>query len=86
MVSFEYALKDKLGLHARPAALLVKQVKQYSNVSIFIEYKGSKVDASRMISVMRLGTKQGDTVTFIVDGEKEEEIASKLKEFLKENV
>ena len=32
MKSFEYTIKDELGIHARPAGLLAKEAKKYSSV------------------------------------------------------
>ena len=31
MKTFEYTIKDELGIHARPAGMLVKEVKNYDS-------------------------------------------------------
>ena len=33
MKTFEYTIKDELGIHARPAGLLVKEAKKNSNLN-----------------------------------------------------
>ncbi|MFW5668831.1 MAG: HPr family phosphocarrier protein, partial [Acetivibrio ethanolgignens] len=48
MVKFDYVIKDELGLHARPAGLLVKEVKNYKS-KITMEKDGKAADASRLI-------------------------------------
>lgn len=81
MISFTYTLKDPMGLHARPAGLLAKEVRKYKS-KITITAKGQTVEAMRLIAVMRLGTKAGDTVTFSLEGEDEAAEAAALQSFL----
>ena len=85
MISFTYTIKDKLGIHARPAGEFVKAAKAFeSNVSIA---KGGKsVDAKKIFGVMGLAAKQGDIVTVTVDGADEGEAAAALEEFMKKNL
>ncbi|MGP1588658.1 HPr family phosphocarrier protein [Oribacterium sp. oral taxon 102] len=83
MREFNYTITDPNGIHARPAGLLVKQLKTFaSSVTIF---KGDKnVDMKKLLALMGLGVKQGDTVTIKVEGEDEEACAAALEKFLKE--
>ena len=41
MKSFEYVITDPVGIHARPAGLLVKEIKGYAGSTVTIE-KGEK--------------------------------------------
>ena len=70
MKEFTYTITDPNGIHARPAGLLVKQLKAFkSTVTIF---KGDKnVDMKKLLALMGLGVKQGDAVTIKVEGEDE---------------
>ncbi len=85
MRKFEYTIKDELGIHARPAGLLVKAVKALdSEVSIT---KGEKtVSCAKLMAVMGLGVKQGDTVTITVNGGDEAASESAVKDFLTANL
>lgn len=67
MMNFNYIIKDEMGIHARPAGLLVKLVKsQDSKVTIT---KGEKtVDASKIFAVMGLAVKCGEEIIITVDG------------------
>ena len=83
MKEFTYTITDPNGIHARPAGLLVKQLKAFkSTVTIF---KGDKnVDMKKLLALMGLGVKQGDAVTIKVEGEDEEACAAALEKVLKE--
>ena len=45
MKSFEYTVKDELGIHARPAGMLVKEAKKYES-KITITKEGKTVDVT----------------------------------------
>lgn len=85
MVKFLFKVNDEMGLHARPAGLLVKEAaKCSSKVTI---RKGEKTgDAKRIFNVMGLSIKANEEVEIAVDGEKEEEEAAALEAFIKENI
>lgn len=85
MVKITFEVNDPMGLHARPAGLLVKEaVKCTSKVTIC---KGEKKgDAKRIFNVMGLAIKANETVDLLVEGEKETEEAAALEAFIKENI
>lgn len=85
MKNFTYTIIDPEGIHARPAGAFVKAAAAFGcNVTIS---KGDKeVDAKRIIAVMSLGAKKGDTITITCDGSDENEAANTLENFLKENL
>jgi phosphocarrier protein HPr len=85
MKEFTYTISDPLGMHARPAGLLVKEAGQFSS-SVKISKDGKPVDAKRIFAVMGLAAKQGQTITVTVDGPDEEIAAVKLEEFVKTNL
>ncbi len=86
MRSFEYTIKDELGIHARPAGILVKQLSAVkSAVTIEVRDKGKSADAKRLMAVMKMAVKQGDTVTVTIDGEDEESAAPEIEKFFQEN-
>jgi len=85
MKSFSYVLTDAEGIHARPAGELVKLVKSLSS-TVTIAKEGKSVNAGKILAVMSLGAKQGQEVTFQVEGADEEADAAKLEAFMKENL
>jgi len=85
MKSFEYTIKDPVGIHARPAGLLVKEIKKYT--STVMVCKGEKeVNALKLMALMGMGIKQGDTIKVTVDGADEEKAAAELEAFFKANL
>ena len=84
MKEFEFVVTDPQGIHARPAGLLVKEAKKFeSNISVF---KGArKGDLKKIFTVMALGVNQGETIKVQVEGADEEQAASTVEAFLKEN-
>ena len=85
MKNFSYVIKDEIGIHARPAGLLVKEVKKYDSV-INVTKDGKSAEAKKLMALMGLGVKQGDTVTVSVEGGDEEAVAAKMEEFFKNNL
>ena len=85
MKSFEYTITDPVGIHARPAGILVKEIKKYASTVTVI--KGEKsVNALQLMALMGMGIKQGDTVTVGVEGGDEETVAAAIEEFFKNNL
>ena len=85
MKSFVYTITDPVGLHARPAGLLVKEVKKYA--SMVTVKKGEKAsDAKKLMMLMGLGVKCGDEITVEVTGADEETAAAELETFFKANL
>ena len=85
MKTFDYTIKDELGIHARPAGMLAKTAKGFERV-IMIEKDGKSVNAQKLMMLMGLGVKCGDTVKVTVEGADEEAAAKAMEEFLAKNL
>lgn len=85
MKTFNYTVTDPQGIHARPAGLLVKEAVKFAG-KVMIEKEGREVDAKRIMGVMSLGVKTGETITVKVEGDGEEQAAQNLQAFFKENL
>ena len=85
MKEFKYTIKDELGIHARPAGLLVKEAAAFP-CKVAIEKGGKEVDAKRILGVMGLGVKCGEEITLRTDGDQEEEAIAALGKFLEEKL
>lgn len=85
MKEFTYKICDELGIHARPAGLLVKKATAFSSESTM--YNGEKsADMKRIFALMALGVKKGDTVRVTTMGSDEEEASAVIEGFLKNNL
>ena len=85
MKEFKHVINDPLGMHARPAGMLVKAVAPYAS-KITITAPTGTADAKRLMALMRLAAKQGMELTVTVDGADEEKAAAELQTFLAENL
>ena len=86
MKEFEFVVTDPVGIHARPAGNLVRELKKYAGSKITLTKGEKTVYPLRLMAVMGLGVKQGDTVKFTIDGGDEETVAAELEAYLKENL
>ena len=85
MKEFTHVIADPLGLHARPAGLLVKAAAAYQS-TVTVTAPTGKADAKRIMAVMRLAAKLGMELTVTCEGPDEEAAAAGLQAFLKENL
>lgn len=85
MKEFTYTIQEKVGIHARPAGLLVKEVKKYQSTVTIIKDDKS-VNAVKLMALMGMGIKCGDTVTVRVEGPDEDNAAAALEAFFKEHL
>ena len=85
MKEFSYTVKDELGIHARPAGMLVKEVKNFQS-KVTLEKDGKTVDASRLMAVMGMGVKKDMTVKVTVEGEDEDACYEAIKAFFETNL
>ncbi len=76
-------LTNPAGLHARPAAELVKAAAGFRS-QIVLEGNGKKADAGSIILVLGLGLRQNDSITVRAEGEDEEAAVQALTELIKQ--
>lgn len=85
MQKFTYVIRDEVGIHARPAGLLVKAAKAY-DCRIRIIKGGKSAEATKLMALMQLGVKCGDTVEVEVEGADEVRVCSDMKTFFENNL
>lgn len=85
MKEFNYVVKDELGIHARPAGLLVKEAGKFESV-ITIKKGEKSADAKRLFALMGLGVKQNDEVVVTAEGADEAEAIAAVEEFFNTNL
>ena len=78
MQNFEIVVSDPVGIHARPAGMLVKEAQKLSS-DITLVCRGKAADAKKLLAVMSLCAKCGDTLSVSVEGENEISDAKKIK-------
>ena len=85
MKTMTYTIQDELGIHARPAGVLVKEVKKFQS-KITLEGNGKKAKAGKLLAIMGMGIKHGTEVTNTAKGPDENEAIAAMEEFFKNNL
>jgi phosphocarrier protein len=86
MKSFDYTITDEIGIHARPAGILVKEAKNYKSTITLTTAAGKSADVRKLMALMALAVKNGDTVTISAEGEDEDTAIAAMEEFFKANL
>ena len=85
MEQFHYTITDKLGIHARPAGLLVKEASKF-NANVTLNVGEKNAAGNKLFAIMGLSAKQGDTITVRVEGPDEKDAAAALQTFFEQNI
>ncbi|HKJ45430.1 MAG TPA: HPr family phosphocarrier protein [Balneolales bacterium] len=72
MIKKKITIKNKAGLHARPAALLVKLAARFKS-DFFIHMYGYRINGKSILGVMTLAAEEGAELELEVDGPDEQE-------------
>jgi phosphocarrier protein len=67
MISKEFRINNKLGLHARPSAQITQLATRFA-AEVWIARNGRRVNAKSIMGVMMLAAGKGSTVTVDADG------------------
>ena len=78
MITENIEVKNKLGLHARPAAMLAQEAAKYQS-EIFISKDGMQVNAKSIMGIMMIAAECGSTVILSVSGADEQQAFDGLK-------
>jgi phosphotransferase system HPr (HPr) family protein len=81
MISKEVKIKNKSGLHARPAALFVKEANKFKSV-IRVRKGEKEVNGKSMLSLLTLEACKGVNVEIKAEGEDENAALQALVDFL----
>ena len=85
MKTFEYTVTEPVGIHARPAGMLSREAKKYKSAICVIK-DGKSANVLRLMALMSLGVKCGETVKVTIEGEDEEIAAAEIEAFFKANL
>ena len=81
--SITFVVADPVGLHARPATILVNQASKFAS-EIYLAYNGKQVNLKSIMGVMSLGVPTKASVTITAEGEDEEEVINSISKVIKE--
>ncbi|MDP8298784.1 MAG: HPr family phosphocarrier protein [Candidatus Tantalella remota] len=81
MIKKELTVKNKSGLHARPAALFVQIANKFDS-DITIIKEEHEVNGKSIMGILMLAAEKGAKVTIIADGDDAEAALEELSEIL----
>jgi phosphocarrier protein len=81
MLERDFTIVNKLGLHARPSAMLVKAASRFES-EISIEREGIKVNGKSIMGIMMLAAARGTVIRLRIDGPDEEEAMASLGDLI----
>lgn len=76
-----FVIKNKLGLHARPAALFVQTSNKFKS-HITVTKDGEEVNGKSIMGLMMLAAEAGSKIIVKVTGEDAKELLDKLEELI----
>ncbi len=81
MLEQEFTIINRLGLHARASALLVKTAIRF-NSDIRIEWEEVEVNGKSIMGIMMLAAAKGSVIRLKIAGEDEADAMSALRELI----
>jgi phosphocarrier protein len=80
MIAKDYTILDPHGMHARPAAVLLKLARLYKS-TIILKKDEMQVQTKSILNILALSAKCGDTISVIIEGADEPEAAKAIDTF-----
>ncbi len=81
MQKFQFKIKDPVGIHARPATVVMQEAKKFQS-AITAKCNGKTADLKRIFTIMALCAKCGDVLDVEVSGPDEVEATAAVKQAL----
>jgi len=78
MTEVTVTIKNRAGIHARPAALIVQTASKYAS-KLWLEKGGNKINAKSIMGIITLGASFGTPIRILADGADEESATAAIK-------
>lgn len=85
MTQATVTINAEAGLHARPANMFIKTASEFKS-TIKVAKDGKEVDGKRLLAIMTLGVRQGESITITADGEDEKEAIAALEKLVEDDL
>lgn len=85
MVEQTFTVLNKMGLHARPAALLVQTLQRFES-DVRIKKDDQEVDAKSIMGILTLTAEYGSKLTVLAEGADEQEVLNSMRDFFNQQV
>ncbi len=85
MIEKKTVIKNKTGLHARPAAVIVQKANEFKS-DIFLQKEEDRINAKSIMGVMMLAAGEGSQVNVIAEGDDEEKAIIAIVNLLQSDI
>lgn len=85
MRQYHYTIKDRMGIHTRPAGLFVNEVNKYES-HIIIRANGRIAHAQNLTEIMDLDVESADRIDIEIDGPDEDAAFDRIRSFFEDNL
>src|SRR6266568_9096629 len=82
MMTRDFMVQNKLGIHARPAAMFVRTANRF-NCEILVEKDGEKVNGKSIMGLMMLAAGPGSKLTVYAQGQDASQALAELEALFK---
>jgi phosphocarrier protein len=82
VIKEEIEIKNRLGIHARPAAMLAQEAGKYKS-EILISKDSMEVNAKSIMGIMMIAAEQGSRVNIMINGPDEDSAFTALKDIFR---
>ncbi len=83
MVIKEFTILNRLGIHARPAAMFAKVASQYES-TVRVQKDGLDVNGKSIMGIMMLAAAQGNVIQVLAEGSDAEEVIQALEKIVQD--
>lgn len=83
-VTLNVVVKNKYGLHARPASLFVQVCNRF-NSDIIVHHNSMQISGKNILDIMTLGAESGTKLEIELNGVDAEEAAKEINELFESN-
>jgi phosphocarrier protein len=77
----ELVVQNKLGIHARPAAMIVRITNKYKS-EVFVEKDEEQVNGKSIMGLMMLAAGKGSKVKFLASGDDAHQMLAELEQLV----
>jgi phosphocarrier protein HPr len=78
MTEVTVSIKNRAGIHARPAALIVQTASKFAS-KIWLEKDGDRINAKSIMGIITLGASYGTPIRIIAEGADEDAAAQAIE-------
>jgi phosphocarrier protein HPr len=79
----EITIINRLGLHARPAAMFVRIASRYRS-EVWVEKEGEQINGKSIMGLMMLAAGQGSKLTIRCEGADADKVMEELEELIRQ--